>query len=87
MANGKKFGVRPAPAHNRGPKTPIPAFPRMLGLTVLGLGVAKAVKAIRKGVAKRRKMKFGYTQDIGGSEARAVRKEYRALNKKKKKNK
>ena len=80
MANGKKFGKfnPPGPA-------PIPAFPRMLGLTVLGLGVSKAVKAIRKGVAKRRTEKFGYTQDIGGSEARAVRKEYRALNKKPKK--
>jgi hypothetical protein len=85
MANGKKFGVRPAPAHNRGPKTPIPAGLRMFGLTAIGLGVAKAVKGIKKGVTKRRKMKFGYTQDIGGSEARAVRKEYRALNKKKKK--
>ena len=80
MANGKKFGKfnPPGPA-------PIPAGLRMFGLTALGLGVAKAVKGIKKGVTKRRKMKFGYTQDIGGSEARAVRKEYRALNKKPKK--
>jgi len=84
MANGKKYHIRPAPSHNRGPKTPIPAGLRMLGLTALGFGVAKAVKGIKKGVTKRRKMKFGYTQDIGGPEAKAVRKEYRALNKKKK---
>jgi hypothetical protein len=79
---GKKFGKFTAPNTNE-----IPAFPRMLGLTALGLGISKAVKVIRKGVAKRRKIKFGYTQDIGGPEARAVRKEYRALNKKKKKKK
>ena len=72
---------------HRPTKNEIPAFPRMLGLTALGFGVAKAVKGIKKGVTKRRKMKFGYTQDIGGPEARAVRREYRALNKKKKKKK
>ena len=78
MANGKKFGKfnPPGPA-------PIPAGLRMFGLTALGLGVAKAVKGIKKGVAKRRRMKFGDAGTGRGKQARAVRRKMRKKSKKK----
>ena len=68
---------------HRPTKNEIPALPRMIGIAAIGLGISKAVKGIKKGVAKRRRMKFGDAGTGRVKQARAVRRKMRKKSKKK----
>ena len=49
----------------------------MLGMTGALAGIGKGIKAIRKGVTKRRRMKFGDAGTGRGKQARAFRRKMR----------
>ena len=79
MPHGGSHGRPPVPkwTTKNEPGHLLKGIAGMLGTTALTFGISKAVQAIRKGVTKRRKLKFGDEGAGRGPEARAIRREIR----------